>query len=683
MRLDRRNFLKGLGLTLFSLGVVDRQFRQDIHRYAYGLEKFSGRKFACLIGVNSYPDVEDLAGCTTDLSIQKQLLIHRFGFSPDQILVLENEAATRDNIFTAFQKKLRDFVTPEDFLLVHFSGYGTRIKNAQAESVPAIMPVDGVVGQAKAVVNNAIAVSTLQGLIRSLNVAQSVLVLDTDFQTSQTQQNQYLRRRVYPRTSMADLGANPSETAIADQLELNARQRQLIDKEILTLSASRLGGGREFTVNGLYAGLFTVTLAQYLAGVNPRSTVADAEKFAEFRYRQLRLLPDQSSASTAATLPLPLYGILPTQLSLPNAGHVVSKSGAGVELSLLGYSPEILQAIAPDSAVVTVEAVPKTLTITTKKGFAAQAKTTDVEPQPDTPLQEKLRIYPRNLTLHIALSSNLSRIERVDATSAFAGLPGVTAVSNPMEWADYIFDTGYNLYSLGGQPLPARVPIESKQAIKSSVEDLQPALGQLLALKWLRLLLNETSSKLATEMCLVPPTTLRSPLLQKITPADNTQSPPFQTVTLSTNQALQFQLKNLGDRPLNFVGLAVDAKQEIILLTPQGPLQVLPNDTVLSEVKYHAQRPPGQWQVYWIGSSKPLTEVQTLCARQFINLETATVKLTQSLLLMQALLNDLNMAPPTSISIGENPKETYQLDVENWLGACFTYEVTENSPKVN
>lgn len=54
-------------------------------------------------------------------------------------------------------------------------------------------------------------------------------------------------------------------------------------------------------------------------------------------------------------------------------------------------------------------------------------------------LQEAVRVLPRNISLSIALGAGLERIERVDATSAFATIPHVSLVIAGEQPADYLF----------------------------------------------------------------------------------------------------------------------------------------------------------------------------------------------------------------------------------------------------
>ncbi|NJL43007.1 MAG: hypothetical protein HC935_05915 [Pseudanabaena sp. SU_2_4] len=54
-------------------------------------------------------------------------------------------------------------------------------------------------------------------------------------------------------------------------------------------------------------------------------------------------------------------------------------------------------------------------------------------------LQEQVRTLPRNLTLIIALDLELSKIERVDATSAISAMPGMLGVNATEQFADCLF----------------------------------------------------------------------------------------------------------------------------------------------------------------------------------------------------------------------------------------------------
>ncbi|MFM7794802.1 MAG: caspase family protein, partial [Microcystis panniformis] len=119
-------------------------------------------------------------------------------------------------------------------------------------------------------------------------------------------------------------------------------------------------------------------------------------------------------------------------------------------------------------------------------------------------LQEKLRVFPSQIGLIVGLDSNLTRIERVDATSTFASLPDVAAVVNIGEQTvDCLLsrvgseETGnYQLLSANGSLIIGSLGA-ANEAIKSGIKRLQPQLETLLACKLWHLLINQESSGLA------------------------------------------------------------------------------------------------------------------------------------------------------------------------------------------
>jgi hypothetical protein len=373
-------------------------------------------------------------------------------------------------------------------------------------------------------------------------------------------------------------------------------------------------------------------------------------------------------------------------VAVPVAGFVVgsdngspsntlsNNSNNNLEVCLAGLEAGVLQAIAPESEFQTLQQPSQTFRLTAKTGIFGQGKGTEGFPTVGSFFQEAVRVLPRNLTLKIALGNNLSRIERVDATSAFAGIVGVANVSNAPEWADCVFDAGYQLLSVGGQPLAGLMAGAGNEAIKSTVDRLQPAFEQLLAQKWLRLLVNETSAQLPVKIALNRVKPKGTVLMEKSVPATLGRSPNFRFVPVDLGEALIFSYENLGDRPLHLVGFAQSPKNELILLTPQTVVQIAPQQTQNVEIKFVPQRPLGRWQIYWIGGDRPLVEFQTQLDQLFAGLEISSVRLEKPLPLVRSLLNDLHQSEAIG---GEGNKETYRLSTQHWFALNFTYEVQE------
>jgi metacaspase-1 len=68
-----------------------------------------------------------LFGCVNDVASQKHLLVHRFGFNPQDILILTDAQATRQGILEAFEEHLIKQAKPGDVVAYHYSGHGSRV----------------------------------------------------------------------------------------------------------------------------------------------------------------------------------------------------------------------------------------------------------------------------------------------------------------------------------------------------------------------------------------------------------------------------------------------------------------------------------------------------------------------------------------------------------------------------
>jgi hypothetical protein len=103
----RRRFLELTGYTtLATLGLNAYNLQQKSNRYGKVIAQDTPRKLALLVGINEYRSWPNLKGCVTDVDLQQELLIHRFGFNPQDIIRLTTDAndqkPTRSNILTAF-----------------------------------------------------------------------------------------------------------------------------------------------------------------------------------------------------------------------------------------------------------------------------------------------------------------------------------------------------------------------------------------------------------------------------------------------------------------------------------------------------------------------------------------------------------------------------------------------------
>lgn len=672
MGLNRRDFLQRAGLTLFSLGAIDRLFLAQINREAVALSAFEGRKLALLIGINRYQNVPELKGCVQDLEIQKQLLVHRFGFSPDNILTLKDQEASRENIITAFQKQLKETVQPGDFIFVHFSGYGAKVPGNDGDpSIAAIVPVDGVITSKNASVNNLIAVATLEQLIRSLNAAQNLLLLDTGFEPSKKPTSLYWQSRTYPKAFETTL--NPSELALQEQLQVNLSQRSLARNVVPTMAAAEVSRGVEIQWHGASAGLLTTLLAQYLWAIAPNGTPEAVRDFLQVCYAQFQLRANLLPVTTKAARPFYVVMANSPQVAV---GSVISQDGKSFNVCLGGLSLDILQAIATGSIFYSVNDPKIKLQLTNQSGLFGKVKALNPEllPKVGHLLRESQRILPRHLNLKVALSNNLSRIEKVDATSAFANVLEVATMVSVPEYADYVYGTGYQLFSAAGQRIQTLMVAEANETVKSAVIHLKPRFEQLLAVKWLNLLSNETSTKLSVAIALSRQGKSVLRLAEKSFPAEQGNGDAFKMLKVTFQDKLQYEFTNQGDQELYVVGFAVSPYQELYLLTPTDVLQLPPAaQSIVPKLMLEPLRPVGYWEIQWVCSSQPLQRIQEFLDKLPHN-EADPLKLEQPLSLIRTLLLDLHDVTDSS---SENDQEFYHLSTDKWASVGFYYEVTE------
>jgi len=127
------------------------QFGASPQQQQYQWSQCTGRKKALCVGINYTGTDAELRGCINDARNMKQFLMSRFGFKPDDIVMLLDDAnhprqiPTRENIVAAMQWLVRD-AQPNDSLWFHYSGHGGQSKDRDGDEDDGydetIYPVD-------------------------------------------------------------------------------------------------------------------------------------------------------------------------------------------------------------------------------------------------------------------------------------------------------------------------------------------------------------------------------------------------------------------------------------------------------------------------------------------------------------------------------------------------------------
>ncbi|MGE5656145.1 MAG: caspase family protein [Actinomycetota bacterium] len=772
MALKRREFLQKASWALAALGISEATLGQlgtreaiaaSLPRYYGTLAQPTGRKLALLVGINQYPtqgglQSTSLHGCITDVELQRELLIYRFGFQPSDILTLIDGQATRENIEAAFLSHLQEQAKDGDVVVFHFSGYGSHVSTSSSPEVlqNSLVPVDDWFPTQESPKVNDLLEETLWQMLRSLPTPHAIAVLDTSYTYPGTDLQGNLRLRSRARSTIGQ----PNSDEFPSIAQVQSQPNRTPPIALTAAAPSQLATETQW--NGFSAGLFTYALTQTLWWTTPATQLQISFSRAAAAVEQLTgpLQQPQFICKEGKKIPPPpspdFRTLKTSTLSADGAVTAVEDSGKTVQLWLAGLPPMILDTYGVNSLVTLVPSgTPASESslkaqIRSRTGLLAKAQIKElgiseadpslgtVAPATATTgqlVQEAIRVLPRNIGLTVAIDSRLERIERVDATSAFASIPQVSAVVGEQP-ADYrfsrvpettiaqalntplppLYQGRYGLFSLNQTLIPNTVG-EGGEAVKMAVQRLTPHLRTLLAAKLLRLTANESSSLLkvkATLATIAPETKVlmqREPVratsfsdrLSPFTTQTRDRTTNSHLLSLPVGTRIQYRLENLSDRPLYVMAFCLDSAGRVIAITSRSSQETSEDNTVVSEQQQVI--PPGQslnvptisvpvataidafgWMIHGpsglvetqiIVSQTPFT--QTLAALdggvQPVRDTQALRVLLKPLKVAQAVLQDLHNASLAGVQKAGIATDDFALDVNAWATLSFVYRV--------
>ena len=94
-------------------------------------------KLALLVGINNYKysaNISSLAGSINDVEDMRRLLIGKFEFPPENIVVLTDSQATHAAIIDAIRTHLIAKARPGDIVVFHYSGHGSQNEGCHGEN---------------------------------------------------------------------------------------------------------------------------------------------------------------------------------------------------------------------------------------------------------------------------------------------------------------------------------------------------------------------------------------------------------------------------------------------------------------------------------------------------------------------------------------------------------------------
>jgi len=636
----RRAFLQQASLALAALGLGGTTLLAGSGSYYQALAKSTRRKLALLIGINQYPEraidpilAQDivLRGCLTDVELQRQLLVHRFGFQPVDILTLTNQDATRAAILEAIDQHLVQQARSEDVVLLHFSGYGSQVRldyNPSHTQVAWVTVDSRLPSEEKPALADLLEAEIIDRL-QSLATPNLTTVIDAGSQDAG-----------YLRWGNGKVRSRPTVPTGALPNPFSGNPDRLTEAPPpwpgLLLRAGEPGHlVLETQWNGFSAGLFTYALTQSLweAQPDPNPKVL-IRRLGDRLYQWTG--PDQQPVFSESLLKAgPTAYTLPVQI--PNADGVVlpaAEDERPLSLWLGGINPEVLRYLQPGARLLMRSAAADSggvalakatdaveLQLESRTGLKGIAKRVDTAaPLPATaqPLYEKVRLLPQTIELVVALDSQLQRVERVDATSALSAIPFVASIAVGERKADCLFgrlpvgpvstltaalpgapeattlaklgsdkppESSYGLFTPNRTLVPGTM-LPKEEAVKTAINRLTPNFQFLLAQKLIRLTQNRTASWLGVTAALEALQPKAIPLLQQQTERSSSngllsaalgkvspsQPMGLDTVDLSRDTRLLYRVANRSDQPLYLLVVSFDSRSECsaLMVFPQS-----------------------------------------------------------------------------------------------------------------
>ena len=768
--------MRQTSLILASLGLSETALLQFSQQFQPVLAAPAPRKLALLVGINQYATPANhpaLQGCLTDVELQREVLTHRFGFHPDDILVLTDEQATWRHLETAFREHLQS-AGPQDVVVFHFSGYGCTLPETQGSTVEnmlghpeniqnALILADTVTptsNDGTSSLLQGLGYETILSLLRSLATDHIVAVLDTGFTYPGVEVLGHLRVRSLPPSSAesvntSGLASPDSGQPQAKRLRRKGRQQAPAAPGLILAATQTHQTALETQWHDVTAGLFTYALTQHLWTHTPAPTATVSLKpVATTVAQQAGTLqqPDLCDP-TRRRLGLTLLGtpILPTADGILRSTRDPEQS---VEVWLGGILPAVLdeyathtclqvlpnpQSVAGSTTATTApnlapEPTPQGqvyLQLQSRRGLTATANLlTTGSLQGGQYLQEAIRMLPRTVPLNVALGTELDRIERVDATSAFSRIATIAAVSGDQP-ANCIFtkvsaaaispdvdldgessavradnppSTCYGLCSLTGELLP-KTRGEAGEAIKTAVRRLEPQLNALLATKLLGLTVNAQSSQLGVMVQQERIEAEQSTVVAcQFTPRAKGQPPqglPLdrsisseRLATFPVGSHIRYRISNYSDRPLYWLIFGIDDSLKAFTCTlpanstengeggGREPKQLAAGTTLtlptpMNEWAIHG--PPGLSTTYLVCSTAPFNHtLEAMAGRLLTAAEDVAelIALADPLATVQAICADLHQASVIRAdNLGLDRDDRWALDVEQWATFQWVQQV--------
>jgi len=131
-------------IEFITTNIDSLQRAQDIEAGITSIskEKIYDKSFAIIIGINDYENISNLDYAVNDAESVKEMLINQFSYEEENVKLLINEDANKDNIEQAISDVSLE-AGENDRILVFFAGHGETMSLPDGGEMGYLLPVDG------------------------------------------------------------------------------------------------------------------------------------------------------------------------------------------------------------------------------------------------------------------------------------------------------------------------------------------------------------------------------------------------------------------------------------------------------------------------------------------------------------------------------------------------------------
>jgi hypothetical protein len=636
--MKRRNFLQLTGSTLAALGMSHLDIINQGNRYAKVLAENTPRKLALLVGITEYPThkriTSKLRGCVNDVRMQQELLIHRFGFDPEDIITLHSEQRldelkpTRKNILHYFEKHLIEKAEPGSVVVFHFSGHGSRLRDPKSIANCSNEELSFTDLNSSLVVlddsHNKLAPDIMGRTLFLLRLALQektknvMMLLDCCHSGGGTRGDTIIRSVLGDNLKPAD-----EEIKYQNQLmgKLKIDENELYKLRCkgdngLVIAAAK--GSEEAKDNhfdeGFYAGVFTYLLTQYLWQKTDTvgNTIFEVKKIMQPLSLQNPLIDGDKNQA---------FYFMDNQ-SVTSSDAVISKvEGKDITLWLGGIDYHSLPSIQNQStfAIINYDKQETTaqLKVIYRKGLLAKAKISEnsaspINIKPGILLQEISRIIPASLKLNIGLDPSLTKDigDAIKTLSQINRMEAIPPQANTLysKKVEYILGrmtkenrnkqtnreklpdiNTIGLFSESLEFIPGSFGKQG-ESITDAISRLKPKLTSFLAMHILKQTLNANSSKLNVEASISllekPNTIIAKTQTARVKNNQNQEKETYSRI-LPLNKLFQFEIKNNTSDNLYVMVILIDVTGKPYVVYPyqnrikNETLQIKPGEPLI------------------------------------------------------------------------------------------------------